>query len=241
MQAPVRSRSTRTSQPVIWRRLRGSTTATTSSWTPRGTSRSRSWRTSSPAASPSDSRNATGSSRTTAGASQQSEIDAAQASGSSLCGEIPDQTDHLHGQSRQGPEQSRYLGRSRPHPFPASSGRPRHELAPRPQPRARRSKRQRRAVDRRLGAAHRGGGLSTGQKNLGYPDRLGYVPAEVRQERAIVASSFPAQPPVRICRRNPDAPGCEIQGQIDAVLNRNFARRPLDSDPLTGDYNRDRV
>ena len=81
--------------------------------------------------------------------------------------------------------------------------------------------------------------ISTGQKNLGAPDRLGYVPAEVRSEKARIAATFPTPPRVVLCRRDPPAPGCEIYGQIDAALNRKLARRPFDTDPFAGDYSRD--
>ncbi|MBJ19017.1 MAG: TonB-dependent receptor [bacterium] len=173
------------------------------------------------------------------GGISQAQIDAAQVSNTSLCGEIPNQTDIFRANlakdlNNRNTWAIRGLTRFAP-PVPDLDmswllGLNLARID------------QRGNVGQSIGVAEPptgGGGLSTGQKNLGYPDRLGYVPAEVRSEREEVTSSFPSRPPVRVCRRDSNAPGCEIQSQIDEVLNRRFAQRPLDTDPFSGDYNRD--
>jgi iron complex outermembrane receptor protein len=74
---------------------------------------------------------------------------------------------------------------------------------------------------------------------LGNPDASGYIPPEVTAEREDIAAMFPPAPPLRVCRRDPNAPNCDVPDKINDVLARRLTERPFDRKPFEGDFDRD--
>lgn len=84
-----------------------------------------------------------------------------------------------------------------------------------------------------------GQSFGAAEGELGGPDVNGYIPEEIRAERAAIAATLPPPPSLSQCRRFPTTPGCDSPSRTNAALGRNLARRPLDTEPFEGDYNRD--